>query len=614
MSLFLRSVLFILSLIVILLIFGISYKLGKRRGIKKALYRITYRCICVILSFLVAPYLTDYILNFDLYSRGLAIHYKGLNFYRIIDFIEEVIVHSGVLNDIYNLLPNLKSLLIDFPHVIFIPFAYLIAFLFFSILFLPLYFYLAYRRKRSLYDVTYKNGGKIAAGILTGINIVVLFSILLTPVNGLARIYSESKKNQLEYDENICEQSEYLEKYEFTCLLVEAYNSTVFSFLGRNPANKYIYNSLTRVEYGGTQTNFTSEIVSIAQAGIILNKTGLLDAINSDVEDFKDINKLDFKGLTTSDIDTIILAFENSLYTREVLVDVYNWSSSYLDFLLEDELAIKVNLELTYDELVEEIRIILSTINLVLNNELYLKNINMVYEKIDAFSKLHEDIRDDDDYRIVLFLDIVNNLDIDALRIIYDYLSPSRIYRLVIPSLLDYLLSTVNTNVNMSGDPSEMDMVVRMCFDLLEVMKNHTHTYNILTLISELSDEELKVVARTVTYISQSKTMNSFFYDIVSYAIGTLHLKFEVPTELLLNIKDWYTELKLARLVVGIVDKAISYEEIDYGAIWEGLTTYGDTVIFRYAWRWALDLLPEAVLAFVSGKGFGYLVGDYVDR
>ena len=613
MSLFLRSMLFISSLIIFLLIFLISYKVGKKRGIKKALYRITYRCICVILSFLIAPYLTDYILNFDLYPHGLAIHYQGLNFYRIIDFIEEVIVHSEILNDIYFLLPNLKSLLIDFPHVVFIPFAYLLAFALFSLLLLPLYFYLAYRRKkRTLYDVSYKNGGKIAAGILTGINVIVLISILLTPVNGLVRIYSDAKVGQINYDENICEQSEYLEKYEFTCLLLEGYDSTVFSFIGKNPVNKYIYDSLTRVEYGGNNTNFSNEIVSIAQAGIILNKTGLLNAINSGVEDFGDIDMLDFNGLTSNDVDTIISAFENSLYTREVLLDVYDWSGTYLNFLLKEELDVDVGLNLTYDELINELRIILSAINLILNNDAYIENFNTIYKMIDDFSKLHEDIRDDDDYRIVLFLNAVYHLDLEALRTIYNYLSQSKVYRLVVPNLLDTLLSTLDTHVNMSANPDEMDRVIRLCFDLFQVIKNHEYTYNILTLISELSDEEVSVIASVATYISQTETMNTFFYDIVSYAIGTLHLKFDIPTELLLKIRDWYTELKLARLVVGIVDKAVSYEIVDYAAIWEGLTTYQNTVIFNYAWKWATGMLPEAARAWISGKGFDYLVGDYV--
>jgi hypothetical protein len=249
---------------------------------------------------------------------------------------------------------------------------------------------------------------------------------------------------------------------------------------------------------------------------------------------------------------------------------------------------------------------------LILNNDAYIENFNTIYKMIDDFSKLHEDIRDDDDYRIVLFLNAVYHLDLEALRTIYNYLSQSKVYRLVVPNLLDTLLSTLDTHVNMSANPDEMDRVIRLCFDLFQVIKNHEYTYNILTLISELSDEEVSVIASVATYISQTETMNTFFYDIVSYAIGTLHLKFDIPTELLLKIRDWYTELKLARLVVGIVDKAVSYEIVDYAAIWEGLTTYQNTVIFNYAWKWATGMLPEAARAWISGKGFDYLVGDYV--
>ena len=139
MKLFWKSFIFIASFLIFSFFLFISYKIGKKEGIKKALYRITYRSICVIIAFILAPYVTELILNYDLYKGGHSIRYNGMHFYRIIDFIEEIIVHNEVLNDIYNLFPSLKNLLMDFPQVLFIPFGYILTFIIISLILLPLY-------------------------------------------------------------------------------------------------------------------------------------------------------------------------------------------------------------------------------------------------------------------------------------------------------------------------------------------------------------------------------------------------------------------------------------------------------------------------------------------
>ena len=604
-----RVVSFVISLLILFLAFVIVYKSGKRKGIKKALYRITYISLCVILSFIIAPYLTDFILNLDLYPLGLAIQYNGLNFYRIIDFIEEVIVHNPVLNDIYYIFPNLKSLLIDFPHVVFIPFAYLLAFFIAWIILLPLYMYLSYRRdNRKLYEVEYKNGGRVWAGILSGAQMLFVVSIILTPINGLVRVYSNSKKGNLAYDENICSQNEMLAKYEAACLVIEAYDSSLFSMLGRNPVNEYIYDSLTRVEYGDMQTTFSSELTSIAKVGIILNKTGLLNAINTEITSVEDVTKLDFKGLTVKDIDIIISAFENSLYTREVLEDVYEWARSYLNFLLRENLSIDVIFDFTYEELVNELRVILSTINLILNNQGYIDNIYQIYEIIDEYSKGSQS----GDEGLTMFFTIVHTVDLEALRAIYDYLSESKIYRLVVPKLLKQVLSTIDIRVSLDADPDEMDHTIRYMFGLVEIIKKH-HAYNLFKLLGYLTDEEVEYLARVVNYMCHSKTMRTFFFDLSNYGIYTSGLKLKIPTELILEVEDWTRELMLGRIVMRMLYEGLILDYIDYDLAWYGLTHYSNTVVFDYAWRMAIDMLPDVFKMWIAGKDYKYLVGEYVD-
>ena len=609
MSIVFRIISFIVSLIIFFLGFLICYKSGKKKGIKKALYRITYISLCVILAFVMAPYFTDFILNFDLYPHGLAIQYNGLNFYRIIDFIEEVIVHSEILNDIYYLFPNLKNLLIDFPHVIFIPFAYLLAFFIFWVILLPVYMFLSNRgAKRSLYEVEYKNSGKVWAGIISGVQMIIVVSILLTPVNGLIRVYSDSKKGHIANNENICSQNEMLAKYEAACLAIEAYDSSLFYYIGRNPVNEYIYSSLTKVEFGNTQTTFSSELTSIAKVGIILNKTGLLSAINTEIKDIEDVTSLDFNGLTVSDIDIIIEAFEKSLYTREVLNDVYEWARAYLNYLLRESLSIDVVFEFTYEELVHELRVILSTINLVLNNSSYLDNIYKIYEIIDVYNKGPQG----DEEGMRMFFTIAHKVDLDALIHIYDYLSQSQIYRLVVPKLLNYILDTIEISVSLDADPGELDMTMRLIFGLVEIIKKH-NTYNLFELLGYLTPSEVEYLARVVNYMCHSATMRTFFYDLANYGIKTSGLTLKIPTELILKVDDWTRELMLGQIVIRIIYESEMYGYIDYDLAWYGLTHYSNTVVFDHAWRMAIGLLPEVFKMWIAGKDYRYLVGEYVE-
>jgi hypothetical protein len=99
----------------------------------------------------------------------------------------------------------------------------------------------------------------------------------------------------------------------------------------------------------------------------------------------------------------------------------------------------------------------------------------------------------------------------------------------------------------------------------------------------------------------------------MNYLITTSGLKLDIPTELMLEIDDWTRELFLGRIVIRIIYEGCIYGYIDYDLAWYGLTNYSDTVVFKYAWRMAIDLLPEVFKMWIAGKDYRWLVGEYVD-
>ena len=118
----------ITSFIVFVLIMFAAYKISYKLGIKKALYRTTYILLSVIFAFVLAPLVNNFIFDLDLSKFGVSLQYKDQTFYTLIDYIEEVIVYSDLLNDLYLYFPSLKDLLMDFPQILLAPIVYVVLF------------------------------------------------------------------------------------------------------------------------------------------------------------------------------------------------------------------------------------------------------------------------------------------------------------------------------------------------------------------------------------------------------------------------------------------------------------------------------------------------------
>lgn len=612
MELYTKHIVFTVSLLILFFILYLMFIIGKKQGIKKSLYKISYRSICIVFAFVTAPQVNEYLVNYNLYDIGKSIKYNGLHFYRFIDFFEEIIVHNEVLNDIYNLIPSLKNLLMDFPQVLFVPFTYVLIFMIISLLLFPAYLYLTHKSdNKFLYDKPTKKSPEIWAGILNCVQFIFVVSVVLTPVNGLTRMYKESTKGLIEENTNICKETKYIEKYAFACSIIEGYNSSIFALLGEVPTSGQLYNSLTRINYDDKNTNLSNEVVSIARAGVVLNKTGLLSTI--EVESFEEVNDLSLNSLTSEDIDVVIEAFKQSVYTKDVMDELYNWSKSYLDWIMVMLVGEEFQFKYEYDDMVEELEIILRTLNYILNKTEFLDNIKEVYMFVNQFindpitgTNIPADIR--------LFFDVAYTIDLETLKDIFNYLKQSKIYRDVVPQILENVMIPLNLRVNFSDDPQELNQAIEYIFDIIEIVKNHAHIYDVIRLVNDLTQEELHHIARIINYFNQSQTMPHLIHDIAIFAVKSVQLDMDLPYGVIYKIKDWSKELELAQLAIQIVYTYIDYGYIDYDKAWYILKNYDNTILFETAIKYAVELLPDVFVMWIAGKDYTYLVGEYLDR
>ena len=323
----------IISFFVLALILLLAYKFSYKLGIKKALYRTTYILICVIFSFILAPIVNEFLVEYDLSKINVTLSYNEKTVTTIIDYIEEIIAHSKFLNDLYVYFPSLKDLFMDFPQILLVPITYVFLFIIFLIILLPLYLYLSYRRKRRiLYDRGDGVHHRAWAGVLGCVQCVFIISVLLSPLNGIGRIYKNATNDTLKDNESsLCQEVSALNKYNKYCNIVELYNSTIFSTIGGNDSvSDYIFDSLTRISYGDGYTSFSDEASMIIKSGIVLNQSKLLDVVLNGSKAIP-MDVVLKNTLSDSDIDIIVDTLSNSKYSEEILSELEQVSINTLN-------------------------------------------------------------------------------------------------------------------------------------------------------------------------------------------------------------------------------------------------------------------------------------------
>ena len=128
----------------------------------------------------------------------------------------------------------------------------------------------------------------------------------------------------------------------------------------------------------------------------------------------------------------------------------------------------------------------------------------------------------------------------------------------------------------------------------------------------DLTNEELHYIGNVIEYLSNTKTLKHLLPDLAKFGIDDSQLEMDLPIDVIYQIKDWDREIELVGLVMEIVYTSQSEGYIDYDKAWYTLTNYNDTILFKTAFKYAIELLPKAFTMWIAGKDYRYLVGYYV--
>ena len=566
------------SFLVFLLILYICYKISYRLGIKKALYRTTYILLSVIFAFVLSPLLNVELLKMDLTKIDITLIYQGEEFYTLIDYIEEVIVHNDFLNDLYKYFPSLKDLFMDFPEVVLAPVTYVLLFIIFMIVWMPLYLYLSYKRKRRiLYEREDKKSHRVWAGVIGCFQCVFIVSVVLTPINGLNRIYHSAMEDTLD-DEyvSLCEEISSLEKYSKVCEIIDLYDSTIFATMGRKESfNSYVFDALTRISYDDGYTSIEKEATLIMKGSIVVDQSGLLDAADSN--DVIPIDAIVNNKLSDEDIDIIVETLSQSKYSEGILIEVGDVVVSTLDNLMSEFMGYEGfsidKFFLTTDDVIGEIKVALKAIELLSGSNL----LNQVLEVKDIITYFMEEIPDYkvDDIAVFTFIvDMVNAIDIDAFEMFCEYIFESKIFSAAIP----YILDNVFANFGFTFVADQGDVLNRLYSytDTARLMKKYQPA-DFFDFMVKMSDEDLIWFADLFEDVATSKETMGFVEFIFSKAFA----EFQVYSMSdIFSIKNWREEVFVAQALCEILHNQRVTGEVD---VWEiiDFLEYSDTEFGR---------------------------------
>lgn len=566
------------SFLVFLLMLYICYKISYRLGIKKALYRTTYIILSVIFAFVLSPLLNVELLKMDLTNIDITLTYQGEEFYTLVDYIEEVIVHNDFLNDLYKYFPSLKDLLMDFPEVVLAPVTYVLLFIIFMIVWMPLYLYLSYKRKRRiLYEREDKKSHRVWAGVIGCFQCIFIISVVLTPINGLNRIYHSAMEDTLD-DEyvSLCEEISSLEKYSKVCEIFDLYNSTIFATMGRKESfNSYVFDALTRISYEDGYTSIEKEATLIMKSSIVVDQSGLLDAADSN--DVIPIDVIVNNKLSDEDIDIIVETLSQSKYSQGILMEVGDVVVNTLDNLLSEFMGYEGfsvdHFSLTTEEVISEIKVILKAIESLSGSNL----LSQVLEVKDIITHFMEEIPDylvDDIMVFTFIVDMVNAIDIDAFEMFCESMFESKIFSSAIPFILDNVFA--DFGFTFVADQGDVLNRLYSYTDTARLMKKYQPT-DFFDFMVKMSDEDLIWFADLFTDVSTANETKGFVEFIFSKAFA----EFQVYSMAdIYSVKNWREEVFVAQAFCEIMHNQRVTGEVDVGEIIDFLQ-YSDTEFGR---------------------------------
>ncbi len=579
-------------------------------GVIRGTYKVTRRMIYVILYvafvWLFIGKITNMILDFNVTINGIV----GVR-----NFVVHTIESNETISDFLQYSPNLKGIIIDSPEIIINPILFLVLVLVGLPLSFPIYWiYLIIFNliakcvfKRRKYEVdeqgnvlrnekgkkikVHRKKRRLLGGLLRGVQGVVVFCIVLLPVNLINRIYNRTKASaELESGETLCSIDDSLRDFDVYCKYIDIYNETIFAKLGGEKSlDKVITDRLTTVKYNDMEVNLENELSSVASAGVLLLESGLMEILKSGAIN---LDTLDLSTIKFDKIDKLIeQLFSSSLISevseagvKYVLREVAN--DKLVELFKDDDIVSKLEYK-NADEIKRELKDVIAIVKFAVD-----KNLD------DTIIDNKDDI-----------ISIVNNVNSEDIETLLNKMLSIKILNRAMPNIIEVYAKDYGVQVpeTMTSELNEevANLLARAIkfVQTLELTSLDSLTEgNIVDNLTDALFANGAIKANTkdelATLLNDLNT-SYLFKNVTSEQINKLldGKDYKVDARVLRYVDSkeaWLKELTVLEKAYGIYDEFKDSEVIDYAKVMGVLNELSGTKVLISVLPFAYDsLLPK---------------------
>jgi hypothetical protein len=379
-----------------------------------------------------------------------------------------------------------------------------------------------------------KKHHRVVAGVIKGVQYVLVSSIVLTPLGFVTRIYKVGKETT---ESKSLANITYFESFDEYLAYIDAYNGSFIGFASDNPLNEAISNYLMQIEVEGDKTTVEAEVTKIVKAAVYIEESGIIKTLSSG----GNVQNLDLSTINVDKLDLAIECLFESKILDSLVADGVNYvMETYLSEKLvtltgDTDIVNKLKYS-SSSEVKQELLAVTSLLKTIINAKL-----------LDAYNSANGDV-----------IGMVNVISTDDVETILNKVLSIQILSKAMPGVLnglldDYglveILTQQNNNDFVKVIVDAVNLVKALEIESMSTIMEGNMVDNIVNTLYKngtISDKSIDALASLLARV----TSNNAFDDIIVLQLNNLLTNFGINlnARMITNVntkEDWKRELSV---------------------------------------------------------------------
>ena len=564
-------------ILLFLIIFLYGLIVGMIKGNRKVIRRLIYVAIYVTGITIALPYITRAVMTVE------------VNGFTVDQYVTDLVTTNEAINNVFSKIPGLLNLVLEFPAAI----VSMVLFMVLIIVGLPLSFpiywiYMAiyaliskliFRYTRFEKDengefirnhkgkkIKKKKHHRVVAGVIKGVQYVLVSSIVLTPLGFVTRIYKVGKETT---ESKSLANITYFESFDEYLAYIDAYNGSFIGFASDNPLNEAISNYLMQIEVEGDKTTVEAEVTKVVKAAVYIEESGIIKTLSSG----GNVQNLDLSTINVDKLDLAIECLFESKILDSLVADGVNYvMETYLSEKLvtltgDTDIVNKLKYS-SSSEVKQELLAVTSLLKTIINAKL-----------LDAYNSANGDV-----------IGMVNDVSTDDVETILNKVLSIQILSKAMPGVLNGLLDDYglvetltqqNNNDFVKVIVDAVNLVKALEIESMSTIMEGNMVDNIVNTLYKngtISDKSIDALASLLARV----TSNNAFDDIIVLQLNNLLTNFGINlnARMITNVNtkdDWKIELSVLESICKLYKDYTVSNKVDFLVVNELMDDLKDT-------------------------------------